>query len=62
MTVNLQGSEDASEPFPARVLVDQVVTVNRGVRAVGPLETGWTGTLTQWRLNRWSRPRWHAAA
>jgi hypothetical protein len=29
------------------VLVDQVVTVNRGVRAVCPLETGRTGTLTQ---------------
>jgi hypothetical protein len=33
--------------FPVRVLVDQVVTVNRGVRAVCPLETGSTGTFTQ---------------
>ena len=31
--------------FPVRVLVDQVVTVNRGVRAAWPLQTGSTGTF-----------------
>jgi hypothetical protein len=33
--------------FAVRVVVDQVVTVKRGVRAVCPLETGSTGTFRQ---------------
>ena len=31
--------------FPVRVVVDQLVTVNRGVWAVCPLETGSRGHL-----------------
>jgi hypothetical protein len=31
--------------FPVRVVVDQVVTVNRGVRLISLLETGSTGTF-----------------
>jgi len=38
--------------FPVRVVVDQVVTVNRGVRLISLLETGSTGTFPRWQLNR----------